>query len=63
MIMSLQEKRRNAMIEYALIIAAFFAILLAIVAISNALRSHSTARNAAHQATSCALVCGMPRSV
>lgn len=55
------DKRRNAMVEYALVLAAFCAILIAIVAIAQALRAHHSADNATRQAAPYALVRGALR--
>jgi len=49
------------MVEYALVIAVFCAILFAIVAFARALHAYHFADNAAHGAAPYALVRGAPR--
>jgi len=58
---TLRDKRRSAMVEYALVIAVFCAILFAIVAFARALHAYHFADNAAHGAAPYALVRGAPR--
>lgn len=54
-------KRRSALVEYALVIAAFCAILITIVVLARSLQGHHVSDNAAHQAAPYALVRGALR--
>jgi TadE-like protein len=59
----LREKRRSALVEYALVVLVFFALLLAIVILARTLQGHHFAGNAAHEATRYALAQGSNSSV
>lgn len=52
----LREKRRSALVEYALVALVFLALLFAIAVLARTLQGHHLADNAAHKATRHALV-------